>query len=206
MRTSSGVIALLLTLLSAGPAPAAPVLTMQPVGSSSIGVGGTVNFDLMLLNPDAVIGAFSVDIAFDPSVLHLGSAAALGVSLGDVNLLEAIGTVNESSSGILHIDEVSLLDTASLEALQGAGVLPASLRLASFSFEGMLPGSTSLAFLADSVQFGDATGTALNVPALQPPGPVTVIPEPASAALVLLALAVSGVPGKLLRQRKPAHR
>lgn len=83
MFKSLGVIAMLFALVACGPANAAPVLTVQPVGGASIGVGGTANFELLLINPDAVIGAFSVDIAFDPTVLHLLPTASLGVSLGD---------------------------------------------------------------------------------------------------------------------------
>lgn len=193
MFKSLGVIALLFALVACGPANAAPVLTVQPVGGASIGVGGTANFELLLINPDAVIGAFSVDIAFDPTVLHLLPTASLGVSLGDPGLFEAVGTAGESSSGILHIDEVSLLDIASLESLQGGGVLLPSLLLAAFSFEGLMSGLSTLDFLAGSVQFSDAVGAALAVPTLQAPGTIQVIPEPASLALVLLALAASGV-------------
>lgn len=192
MHKSLGVIALLLALSSSGSVNAAPVLTLQQVGVSSVGVGGTVNFELLLINPDAVIGAFSVDIGFNPAALLFLPTAALGTSLGDINLFESIGTAGEVSAGLLHIDEVSLLDTASLESLQGGGVPLPSLLLATFSFEGLAPGLGALNLLAGSVQFSDASGTALGLPTLQQPGAVQVIPEPTSTALSLLALAVGG--------------
>jgi hypothetical protein len=188
-----GVIALLFALTGSGPCGAAPVLTVQPVGSSSIAVGGTAAFELLLLNPDAVIGAFSVDIAFNPTVLHFLPTASLGTRLGDPTLFEAMGAAGESSSGVLHIDEVSLLDSASLEGLQGGGALLPSLLLASFSFEGLAPGLSSMDLLAGSVQFSDAAGVSLAIPALESTAAVQVIPEPASAALVLLALAAGGI-------------
>jgi len=204
MFKSLGVIALLIALAASGPTSAAPVLTIQPVAASSVGVGGSASFELLLVNPDAVIGAFSVDIGFNPSVLQLLPTAALGAGLGDTNLFEAIGTAGESSSGILHIDEVSLLDIASLESLQGGGVLLPSLLLATFSFEGLAPGLGALDFLAGSVQFSDAAGTALAIPTLQAPGAVQVIPEPSSTALVLLALAVGGAGMRPSARREPA--
>lgn len=196
MTKSLGLIALLFALTSAGTAGAAPVvLSLQPTGGTSTGVGGSVSYELLLDNPDAILGAFSLDLAFNPDVLHFVPAASPGAQFGPYlgdPALEAIGTAGESSPGVLHLDEVSLLDAASLEALQGGSTLLPSLLLANLTFEGIGPGVGGLGFLAASVQLSDAVGNLLAVPALVQPGEVDVIPEPASAALVVLALAACG--------------
>lgn len=193
MTKSIGLMALLFALSFAGRTEAAPVvLSLQPLGPTSVNVGGTVSYELLLTNPDAVVGAFSLDISFDPGVLQFvpapSAGAQFGTYLGDPTLGEAIGTAGESSSGILHIDEVSLLDIASLDALQGGGTLP-SLLLANVTFEGLGPGVGGLAFLPGSVELSDAVGNLLAAPTLAQPGAVNVVPEPASPALVILALA-----------------
>lgn len=193
MTKSLGLIALLFALTSAGTAQASPVvLTLQPAGATSLKVGDTISYELVLDNPDAVLGAFSLDLGFNADALHFVAApspgAQFGPFLGDP-LLEAVGTAGESSPGVLHMDEVSLLDTASLEALQGGGVLLPSLVLAHLTFQGIGPGLGELAFLPASVQLSDASGNLLAAPTLQQPGAVHVTPEPGSPALAILALA-----------------
>lgn len=196
MTKSLGLIALMFALSSAASTQAAPVLTLQPAGPVAIGVGGSASYDLVLLSPDAVIGAFSVDLSFDSSVLHftpaVSPAAQFGAHLGDP-LLEAIGAAGESSPGVLHLDQVSLLDAAGLEALQGGGALLPSLVLATLTFEGIGPGLGLLDFLPASLQFSNADGNLLPTPDALPIGSVQVIPEPATMALALLALAASGL-------------
>lgn len=196
MTKSLGMIALMFALSSAASTQASPVLTFQPAGPAAIGVGGSASYDLVLLNPDAVIGAFSVDLSFDSSVLHFTPAATpaaqFGPHLGDP-LLEAVGAASESSPGVLHVDQVSLLDTAGLEALQGGGALLPSLILATLTFEGVGVGLALIDFLPASLQFSDAAGTLLPVPDTLPISGLQVIPEPATTSLALLALAASGL-------------
>ena len=176
--------------LSLGSAWSAPVLSLDRVSSGVMGRGGSVSFELRLSGAESFIGAYSLNIHFDPSVLgYLPSANPFGPSLGNP-LTESFGVAEVSNAGVLHVDQISLLDTAALESLQsdGFGNRLSELVLASFSFEGLGVGAGNFAFDAASIQFSSAAGDLLPPPLLAPPDGVQVVSEPASAALVGISL------------------
>jgi hypothetical protein len=85
------------------------------------------------------LGAFDLDVSFDPSVL-LPLDVAFGPFLGDPSLLEALTDFN-FFPGLVDLAEVSLLLPEELDALQRA-----SFPLATLVFDRIGVGEERLAF------------------------------------------------------------
>lgn len=127
--------------------------------------------------PDS-LGAFSLNIDYNPSVLGFGSVS-FGTLLGDPSLFEADAFFDASVSGFLHLDEVSFLFDFELDALQ-----PASFTLATLEFIGAGLGDSPLTL--SNVVLSDAFGAAFDSPTIQN-AEVQVNPVPEPATLLLLA-------------------
>jgi hypothetical protein len=124
------------------------------------------------------VGAFDLDVAFDPSIL-VPTAVTFGPFLGDPLLLEAVSGF-ALLPGLLDFFETSFLLPAELDALQ-----PEPLLVATLSFIAAGPGTTSLIF--SDIILGDAFGDPLAATASS--GSVTVTPGaiPVPGTLPLLA-------------------
>lgn len=134
------------------------------------------------------LGAFDLDIAFDPSILSL-SSVVFGPFLGDIGLFEAIAS-DTPGVGTVNVFEVSLLSDTDLDALQ-----PSSFPLVTLNFDTLNSGTSPLTITAATL--GDAFGDPLSYTASE--GSVTVTPEPGTWVLM-----VSGLAGLLGIWRKRA--
>jgi hypothetical protein len=173
------------------PLPAQAIsLDFVPV-AQSVELGDPVNVDVVIAglhaeDPDQIVGAFDLDVTFDPAILA-PTGVTFGLLLGDPALFEAL-TDFTLGSGLVDLAEVSLLDDATLDALQ-----PDSFTLATLSFATVGTGTSQLAFVFDP--FNDVKGLNAepltldvgsgSVTVTQPSAPV---PEPSSVVLVLLGV------------------
>lgn len=137
------------------------------------------------------LGAFELAIAFDDSVLDY-----LGVTFGPYLGSPPSGLYTEDgeAGGVVDLLALSLVSVASLNALQ-----PASFVLATLHFEGLAAGESAVDAI-DSL-LGDALGNPLA--ATFTGGTITVVPEPGTLALVALALAALGASGRAASDGSP---
>lgn len=184
---------------------AAPVLTVERVGPPVIALGGSAQFELRLSGlTDEILGGFSIDIGFDPAVLAFHPAASLNLQFDDylgIPDSETVAIAEVNTPGVLHLDQVSLLEVSSLFVLQtdlNGQVLP-SLRLAMLSFDGLARGTSLVEPIIGSAVFVDSIGLPIDVPLAA--GAAVSVPAPGTLALLAaaaLALAASR------RARRPA--
>ncbi len=180
--------------LVAAPAHAA-VLLINRLTPATIGVGDSAVFEVRIAGLSSALGAFSVDIQFDGEVLDFVPAAnaslQFGTRLGDP-LTDSVSSAFVISPGLLHIDQVSLLGEASLDALQrdASGALLSDFVLADIRFTGRAGGGFSLLeAVPNSVVLSDSLGIALPGPLLGSSG-VKVVTVPSTALLAALGLAL----------------
>jgi hypothetical protein len=131
------------------------------------------------------LGAFELDVLYDPAILRV-----TGVTFGDPVLggqldlfgLGSLSGFDDSAPGTLGLFETSLDLPDDLDALQADG-----FTLATLSFDALAAGASSLTIDTASLLLGDALGDPLAADSMNS-GNVTVIPEPAPAALALIGL------------------
>ena len=159
-------------------------------GSSAV---VTLNISGLTAGGPPSLGAFDVDVSFNTSLLTFQSAS-FGPFLGNVGMGEAITNVDTSIPGIVDMDEVSLLLTSELDALQ-----PASFPLASLLFSGSVnnTGVSPLGFT--QAVLSDADGNVIPVSSISG-ATVNVVPEP--AAFLLLGSGLVGLAAWRWRQSK----
>ena len=142
----------LLSSVAATDARAATLLVLSP-SSANPGVGDPFDVSLVFegTGPSSAptVAAFDIGVAFDPSAVQLMSSS-FGVGLGDSV------TDLETAPGLVTLQEASLLDPASLSALQ-TNPLP----LASFQFVRLDPTATTINF--GSVLIQDELGQPIAV-------------------------------------------
>jgi len=146
----------------------------------TVATGQSVVVDLVisgLARPPSV-GAFDLDVSFDPSILTPVDVV-FGPFLGDPLLFEAI-TGFSFPPGIVDLAEVSLLLPSELDSLQ-----PSSFSLATLYFTASGDGISPL--VLSEVIVDDAFGDKLEVVAGT--GAVEVVPEPSTAWLLGSGLA-----------------
>jgi hypothetical protein len=172
-------------LLAAGAAQAA-TLSLSPASIGPVTPGTTLVFDLILsgVGDDAnnTVGAYDFDLSYDPAVVSFAGFTYhpfLGV-LEDDEVIVASG----AAGGTIDIAAVSLLDEASLVALQ-----PASFAVGTITLVAVGPGAFALAFTQSIVSDVNALDIALT----QVDGAsVQVVPEPGTAWLLAGGLAWLG--------------
>ena len=110
------LMAILMCIVSGGSAYAYPVVSILPTnqfveGPGTFSVSININ-NLQVDNPARLLGAFSLDLLFDPAVLTYLPFPSnnWGKTLGDVSAGEALADIDFSTPGILHLSEVSLLE------------------------------------------------------------------------------------------------
>ncbi len=182
------LLSCLVVLIAFAAAPAG-ALTIELIPADSIVSPSDVVFlDVVAsgVDPD-VLGDFDVDISFDPILLTL-AGFSLGGSLGDFSLLQALDfSLGEGPAGLLNIAVVSVLPEATLDALQGASFVLATIELMVGS---IAPGeATQIALAINAI--GNGAGDPLPVEALGSAS-LRSVPEPGTLGFVavgLLALA-----------------
>lgn len=152
-------------------------------------VGGTFSVNVVVLglvpqgSPRSEVGAFDLDLTFNSGAISLASVA-FGVLLGNPTSGEALTDV-VPGSGIVNFAEVSLLPSATLDALQ-----PDTFTLATLSFRATTP-ATSILSLSRAV-VGDGSGLALSVGSLgatNVTASAPAIPEPTGFLLFAIGFA-----------------
>jgi hypothetical protein len=193
------LITAIVTALTLCTAPAATAITIEFIPpSQSVSVGSTTTVDLVISglvdNAAPSLGAFDLDVGFDPSILNF-SGAALGNQLD----LFGLGTINGVISGIgtVNLFELSLESVADLDTLQAGSFL-----LATLSFDALASGSSALSLSINAL--GDSLGDRLEAEVIEGTirvGSVGAVPEPASLPLIGIGM-LSMIALVMRRKRK----
>jgi hypothetical protein len=128
------------------------------IGSGSIAPGGTDTVDLNIsgLGNGTALGAYDINVGFNPSVVGFSSAAFGDPVLGDQLDPQGFGTINfvNSGNGTVELFELSLDDPGVLISSQAS-----SFTLATLTFDGVGVGSSPLALSVNAI--GDENGNPL---------------------------------------------
>ncbi|WP_298405797.1 PEP-CTERM sorting domain-containing protein [Janthinobacterium sp.] len=199
-----------LACLSCAPMAQALQMTLVPRGSYQIAPGGMLLVDLNIAGLQSgglstELGAFHLDLYYDPDLLFYlpGAPSGWGTALGQTGGgAQALAFADASTPGLLHLDEVSLLDGLTLGQLQGDG-----FRLATLAFQVRVPpfpAPANTILFADDILLGDAGGNVIPVALDQVPILILQVDEPGTLALLALgmgALAWQRRRGRLLPGR-----
>jgi hypothetical protein len=156
----------IVALLNAQLVHATILLSLVPP-AAIVATGNTVNVNVSISglgNPPSV-GAFDLDVGFNPAVLS-PTAVTFGSFLGDPLLFEALTAFDFTTPGVVEFAEVSLLSPSELNARQSSSFL-----LATLSFVAISNGTSPFTFVG-TPRVDDAFGNKLG------------IPEPATAFLL----------------------
>lgn len=200
MKRRLGFTLLALVALYQGSQTLALAVSLEFVPmSQTVASGQPVNVDVVisglgpLFGPPSV-GAFDLDVSFNPAILS-PTQVAFGEFLGNPNTGEAL-TVSQFTPGVIDFAAVSLLSPEGLDALQ-----PDRFSLAILSFNSLALGTSPLSF--SQVIVADAFGKTLDTDSRA--GSVNVAPEPSSLLLVasgLLGALITAWLGKYQNLRK----
>ena len=139
------------------------------------------------------LGAFDLDIHFDPAILAFDSATFGDPVLGDQLDIWGLGLnpmgASITSLGVLDIWEVSLDTADDLNNFQAG-----SFTLATLTFSTLTVGTSPLEIIIDSL--GDANGEPLSANVQS--GSISPVPEPATFILIGFGLGGIGI----LRRKK----
>jgi hypothetical protein len=190
---------LVLILFVAGSPVRAAMISVSPVSQNAT-EGTPVTIDVVIsdmVDGAPSLGAFDLDVTFDPAILRFNTVSFGDPSLGDQLDLLGLGSstgFEASTLGMVNLYEVSLDTVADLNNLQAD-----TLVLFSLTFDTLGEGISAVG-LAD-VKLGDAQGFPFE--ADLGAGSVTVspgTPVPLPAALLLFGSGLIG--GSLVRRRK----
>lgn len=124
------------------------------------------------------LGAFDLDVQYDPTFLKFQTAALGDPVLGDqlnVDGLGTLGSVDGSMFGTVNLFEVSLNLSTDLNSLQAT-----DFTLGTLKFSTLKLGTTDIDISINAM--GDASGDPLAVTVLN--GSATIVPEPCSISLL----------------------
>ncbi len=155
---------------------------------SVVHTGNSVDIDLMISVSEPSLGSFTVDIAYDSSI----------ISFNSVNYSDALGSIangdadpfTTESTGSVTLSNFSFLLDTELDALQDS-----SFVLATLSFMGLAIGSSDL--ITDAIDFSNGVGDDITATIIANSGFVEVvtgeIPEPSSYLLMLFSIVLLSV-------------
>jgi hypothetical protein len=176
--------------------PPALSLSFEP-SSQTVGLGDSLGVGIRISGlgdfTEPSLGAFDLDVMFNPAVLDFTGAAFGDPVLGDQLDLTGLGAFTgfTGSLGSTNIWELSLDLPSDLETLQEDSFILATL---SFGATGL--GTSTLGMSVNAL--GDSLGNPLS--ATLGTGSVSVVPLPGAVLLGALGL---GAAGGLLRRRQP---
>ncbi|WP_200226404.1 cohesin domain-containing protein [Rubrivivax gelatinosus] len=159
----------------------ATAVTLTPTGPTTVAVGETITFDLGI--SDAVdLFAFQFSLQFDPAIVQ-GLTLSEGPALGTAGTTFFIAGAFDNLSGLLELTGSSLI--GAIPGFSGSGVL------ASLTFSALGPGTSAIELgdvllLDSSFTIAEATLASSAVVVAE-----QAVPEPATLALVLTALAAA---------------
>jgi len=173
----------LLLVLIAAPASAATIV-FDPA-SETIDLGTSVTVDLVIsdLGEDVALGAFDLEVTFDPAILEL-TAVTFGDQLGFPSGFVSISGFSSSPTGTISLFEISLESIDDLNTNQAD-----SFVLATLTFSATGAGVSSLDILNPIL--GDAEAYPLTAEITS--GSITVTAVPVPAVLVLFGSGLIGL-------------
>jgi hypothetical protein len=148
MRQHFLAMILALGVCAAATASADPVIS---VGSSTVSAGGvtTVNLDITGLQPGVGLGAFDIDVGFNPTILSFASAMFGNLpTQGDLLDTQGFGSITAvtPSGNSVNLVELSFDDPSALVAAQ-----PSGFTLATLTFNALSAGVSSLMLSVNSL-------------------------------------------------------
>lgn len=187
MKKSVFLIALLLYAIST-PASAYLLKFNPTVQTQAIPAGVTVHADFYVSGlggvGDPSVGAFDINVGFDPSVLR-PTFAVFDSGLGDPNDSgQTLNSFDFSIAGLVNIAEVSLLDNTTLDSLQPNDTLHLGM-IKFITLQALTPGVSELFFSSFIVDDGFGN----NLLPLDVTEGSVYIPEPSTVMLFVSGLA-----------------
>ncbi|MGB6310776.1 MAG: cohesin domain-containing protein [Steroidobacteraceae bacterium] len=194
----------IVVLTAAAALPLTAAAQVLSIGSETVTAGGTATVDLNIsgLSASTALGAYDINVGFNPGIVNFTAAAYGDPALGDQLNLEGFGQVTNTTPGTGTVDvfEVSLDSSSVLLASQAK-----SFTLATLTFNALTAGVSALDLSLNAVS--DQNGNALTPSLLN--GSITVsaktvaAPEIGAAAAGANLTLLLGVLAVMQSRRRP---